>query len=64
MATERWDAAANVEEKLELLRRDIIDIAAAQNALAREFRDLAHQLATVAEGVEALSKNRPPTSTG
>jgi hypothetical protein len=53
MADDRWDNA-DAEGKLEILRQDITDIASAQNALAREFRDLAHRLATVTGAVAAL----------
>ena len=41
--TDRW-AKASVEEKLEILRQDIIDIATAQNRTAREFRDLGYRI--------------------
>jgi hypothetical protein len=54
----RWTNAKSVDEKLELLRQDITDIATAHNALAREFRVLTHRLATVAEALAALVENR------
>ncbi len=41
--TDRW-AKATIDEKIELLRQDIIDIASAQNALAQDFRELGRRM--------------------
>jgi aminopeptidase C len=58
MSGGQWENTKSIEEKLELLRKDVIDIAAVQNALAREFRDLAHRLREAEQRLEALAKSR------
>jgi hypothetical protein len=58
--TETW-ATATVDEKLDLLRQDIIGIAAAQNALAREFRALMRRVEGLTKALAALRRNRSPT---
>lgn len=55
----RWDTAST-EEKLQLLRSDIIDIATAQNALARDFRDWLHRLRELAQGLGVSIGSPPP----
>jgi hypothetical protein len=57
---ETW-AKATVDGKIELLRQDIIDIATAQNALAREFRDLMRRVEGLTRALAALRRNRSPT---
>jgi hypothetical protein len=54
----KWDTA-NLEEKLELLRSDIRDIATAHNALARDFRDWLHRLTELTPG-SRVPKGTPP----
>jgi hypothetical protein len=44
MASDRWNTAS-VEEKLEMLRRDIIRIQDAQNRLAHQFQEVTRPLA-------------------
>jgi hypothetical protein len=58
MAGEEWDSA-NVDQKLELLRKDLTDIATAQNALAREFRSLTRRIDKLAQDLGALRRNHP-----
>jgi hypothetical protein len=60
MSNEEWDGAS-ADQKLELLRKDITDIAAAQNALAREFRDLTRRVERLAQGLGALRRSHPST---
>ena len=61
MANEKWETAT-VEQKLELLRHDIMRIRDAQNGLAREFRDEVRPLAEAIVRIDAeLRRNLPPS---
>jgi hypothetical protein len=58
VAGEEWDTT-NADEKLELLRKDVIDIAAAHNALSWEVRDLLRRVDKLARDLVALRRSRP-----
>ena len=61
MADDKWDGAI-IEEKLEILWRDIISIQDAQNRTAHQFREVTRPLAdTVAQVGEALNNGHHPS---
>jgi hypothetical protein len=57
---ETW-SDADVDKKLELLRQDIKEIATAQNALARDFRDLARRVEGLTKALAASRRKSPQT---
>ena len=58
MASDRWDSAT-VEEKLELLRRDIMRIRDAQNLLAQEFAEFRRREQVFGQAFAALIRSLP-----
>jgi hypothetical protein len=54
MPNDKW-ASASIEEKLEMLRRDVIRIQDAQNRLADQFREVTHPLANALAELAAAS---------
>jgi hypothetical protein len=62
MSDQEW-ATASADERLELLRRDIKDIATAQNGLAKKFRALLLQLQNAAALVQTRQNNEAGAQT-
>jgi hypothetical protein len=58
MANEKWDGTS-IEEKLEILRRDIIRIRDAQNRLAHQFQEVTRPLAEAIVKVAGASEQIP-----
>lgn len=63
MPNEEWEQA-NTEQKLELLRKDVRDIAAAQNGVARDFRLLLHRFDELIRALAAPEQTHQQSEAG